>query len=370
MPTIIPSIKDFAMNYKSSGVDYDWIDPFKRLAQKWGRKTSGKTKSMDSRGESAFVWEEKDCYRALVIEGLGTKNLVADAMKKITGKTYYDGIAQDTVAAIVNDLVSVGATPEVVNAYFAVGDSRWFADQQRSTDLVRGWAKACRLSGAVWGGGETPTLKGIIAPDTIDLAGSAIGIIKPKKRLLSSERIRIDDAIVLVESSGIHSNGLTLARAIADKLPRGYATKLADSSMYGEALLAPTHIYAGLVNALFEEGIALHYLINITGHGWRKLMRSKRNVRYMIESVPKPPLLFDFIAKHANLADTEMYATFNMGAGFAFLVHQDDVAQVIAIAKQLKLRAWRAGYVTEGKRQVVIKPKHIVFSSGTLNIRD
>lgn len=358
------------MNYKSSGVDYDRIDPFKRLAQQWGRKTSGKTEGMDSRGESAYVWEEKDCYRALVIEGLGTKNLVADAMRAITGKTYYDAIAQDTVAMIVNDLIAVGAKPQVINAYFAVGDSRWFTDRERVKDLVRGWSKACIRSGAIWGGGETPTLKGIIHPDTIDLAGSAVGIIKPKKRLLLGENIASDDAIVLVESSGIHANGLTLARAIADKLPKGYATKLTDGLMYGESLLAPTHIYAGLVNALFDAGVALHYLVNITGHGWRKLMRAKRHFTFFIESVPETPPVFDFIAEHANLSDPEMYETFNMGAGFALYVLPTDAARVIKIAKQHTMRAWRAGYIINGKRQVVIKSKNIVFSSETLRIRD
>lgn len=355
------------MNYKSSGVDYDWIDPFKRLAQKWAKRTSS---VVVPRGESAFVWEEKDCFRATVIEGLGSKNLVADAMRKVTGKTYYDAIAQDTVAMIVNDLIAVGATPQVVNAYFAVGDSRWFADVDRASDLVRGWANACMLSRAVWGGGETPTLKGIVHSDTIDLAGSAVGIIKPKNRLLLGDRIAVGDVIILVESNGIHANGLTLARTVADKISKGYATKLSDGSMYGEALLTPTHIYAGLVNALFDAGVALHYLVNVTGHGWRKLMRAKRNITYMIESVPKPPLLFDFLAKQANLADGEMYATFNMGAGLAIYIPQRDTNRVIAIAKRQGLCAWPVGHVMRGKRQVVITPKDIVYSAETLKIRN
>lgn len=355
------------MNYKSSGVDYDWVDPFKRLAQKWAKRTSS---VVVPRGESAFVWEEKDCFRATVIEGLGSKNLVADAMRKVTGKTYYDAIAQDTVAMIVNDLIAVGATPQVVNAYFAVGDSRWFADVDRASDLVRGWANACMLSRAVWGGGETSTLKGIVHSDTIDLAGSAVGIIKPKNRLLLGDRIAVGDVIVLVESNGIHANGLTLARTVADKIPKGYATKLSDGSMYGEALLTPTHIYAGLVSALFDADVPLHYLVNITGHGWRKLMRADRNVAYMIESVPKPSPVFDFIAEHADLTDQEMYATFNMGAGLAIYVPQRDASRVIAIAKRQRLHAWCAGYVAEGSRQIVIKSKRIVFSSETLKIRD
>lgn len=376
MPSPKNNISEPHIDYTSSGVNYDWIDPFKILAQKWGRKTSNKrtqTKTLEievSRGESAFVWEEKDCYRATVIEGLGTKNLVADAMRSITGKSYYGAIAQDTVAMIVNDLITVGATPQVINAYFAVGDSRWFADRERAKDLLEGWANTCIMAGAVWGGGETPVIKGIIAPGTIDLAGSAVGIIKPKNHLLLGDRIAIGDAIVLVESSGIHANGLTLARAVADNIPKGYASKLPDGSMYGEALLSPTHIYAGLVDALFIAGVPLHYLVNITGHGWRKLMRAKRNVTYMIEWVPKTSSLFDFIAEHANLTDQEMYATFNMGAGFAIYVPERDVDRVIAVAKRLKLHAWQAGHIESGKRQVIIKPKRIVYTADTLKIRN
>lgn len=365
-----------SLSYASSGVDYKGLDTLKRKAQSAGEKTGnrlrryGCSEVFESRGESAYVWEEKDCYRAMVTEGLGTKNLVADAMRKITGKTYYDAIAQDTVAMIVNDLVAVGASPQVVNAYFAVGNSNWFNDKKRAHDLVSGWANACKLAGAVWGGGETPTLKDIIASESIDLAGSAIGIIKPKKRLLLSDRIRSGDSIILVESSGIHANGLTLARAVSDKLSNGYTTKLPDGSQYGEALLIPTHIYARFVDALFDSGVDLHYIVNITGHGWRKLMRAKGSFTYTIELVPSVPVLFKFIAKHANLSDAEMYGTFNMGAGLAFYVPKGQVDKCITIAKQKKLRAWCAGSIEDGKRQVDIQPNHIVFSSDTLKIRD
>lgn len=354
------------ISYESSGVKYSSIDPLKIMAQRAAAKTGG---SAAFRGESAFVWEEKDCYRALVIEGLGTKNLVADAMRAITGKTYYDAIAKDCVAMIVNDLITVGAAPQVVNAYFAVGDTRWFTDNKRARDLVRGWANACVEADAVWGGGETPVLKGVIIPDTIDLAGSAAGIVTPKKRLLSGDRLTPGDAIILIESSGIHANGLTLARAIAEKLPQGYATKLSDGSMYGESLLRPTHIYTRLIEALFQGGIAIHYGVNITGHGWRKLMRANRTLTYTLHTLAQPSPLFSFLQHHGKLGDRDMYETFNMGAGFAVFVSPSDAARTVAIAKRSGLHAWNAGTVSRGVRQVIIKSKGIVFSSKTLTIR-
>lgn len=365
-------MKKSSLTYASTGVNYSVMDSFKRIAQKEAAKTvknSGLNEIAASRGESAYVWEEKDACRAFVIEGLGTKNLVADEMRKISGKTYYDAIAQDTVAMIVNDLIVVGATPQVVNAYFAVGNSDWFSDKKRAGDLVTGWAKACKMAGAVWGGGETPTLKDIIKPDTIDLAGSATGIIRPKKRLLLGKRIRSGDAIVLIESSGIHANGLTLARAIAKNVSKGYAAKLDDGSLYGEALLTPTHIYARTVEDLFDSGVDLHYLVNITGHGWRKLMRPSRAFTYDIEYIPPIPPIFSFIQTQAALSDAEIYATFNMGAGFALVLPSDQVDMAQRIITRNTLQSWRAGTVKNGPKQVLIRPKHITFSASSLGVR-
>lgn len=364
------------ITYASTGVNYDAMDPLKRLAQFTAKTTSenlnrfGMVEVEASRGESAFVWEESDGYRAFVIEGLGTKNKVADETRRFTGKTYYDAIAQDTVAMIVNDLIVVGADPQVVNAYFAVGSSDWFSDEERAKDLVEGWANACNLAGAVWGGGETPTLKGIIEPDTIDLSGSSVGIIKPKEHLTLGDKLVPGDAIFLVESSGIHANGLTLARTIASNLPEGYATLLADGKCYGESLLAPTHIYAGLIRDYFEAGIDIHYMVNITGHGWRKLMRAERNLSYVVEQVPIPHPLFNFIQEHSRNTDEEMYGNFNMGAGFALFMPEENVAEAQMIAmEKYGWRSGKAGYVSEGPKQVVIQPKSLIYKGETLGVR-
>lgn len=364
------------ITYSSTGVNYDAMDPLKRLAQLRARSTAGNLERFGmreigaSRGESAYVWEEPDAYRAFVIEGLGTKNRVADETRRFSGKTHYDAIAQDTVAMIVNDLVVVGAQPQVVNAYFAVGSSDWFSDEERSKDLVEGWAKACNMAGAVWGGGETPTLKGIIEPDTIDLSGSAVGIVKPKEHLTLGDKLAPGDAIVLIESSGIHSNGLTLARTIASKLPEGYATSLSDGKSYGESLLVPTHIYAGLTRDLFDADIDIHYMVNITGHGWRKLMRANRDLSYIVDQIPQPQPVFQFIQEHSRNDDMEMYGNFNMGAGFAVFMPEKDVELAQRIAKEnYGWESNKAGNVEEGPRQVVIQPKNITYKGETLGVR-
>lgn len=364
-----------SQSYASSGVDYSKMDPVKVFAQQQASSTSENLKELgmreltDSRGESAYVWDEGDCYKAFVIEGLGTKNLIADETRKITGKTYYDQIAQDTVAMIINDLITVGARPMVVNAYFGIGDSSWLSDENRYKDLIIGWKNACNLSGAVYGGGETPTLKGIINPETIDLAGSAIGIIKPKERLITEKKLSAGDVILLVESSGIHANGLTLARNIATNLPDGYATKLSDGSLYGEALLTPTPIYAKLVENLLTQNIDIHYISNITGHGWRKIMRAKQEFTYTIDSIPTPQPIFNFIQEKSNSSDSEMYGNFNMGAGYALFVSPKEVENAQEIIKNSGFSSTVAGTIQNGEKQVIIKPKNIVFKSDTLQVR-
>ena len=386
--------------YSSTGVNYDAMDPFKRAAQLAAAETSpnirrtGFSVVEKSRGESAFVVDEGDRYTAHVIEGLGTKNLVADqmrllrqidqtaiagSMQAITDRTYYDAIAQDTIAMIINDLITVGADPMLVNAYCAVGSSDWFNDERRAQDLVRGWKEACDQAGATWGGGETPTLAGIIMPEAIDLAGSAYGVIDPKHRLTLGDDLDEGDAIMLVESSGIHANGLSMARKIAEKiaqdtelpLPEAYATALSDGSMYGEALLNPTHIYAGLVRDLFNAGVDIRYMANITGHGWRKLMRyADRDFTYRMHDIPKPQPVFDFMQKESGNDDREMYGNLNMGAGFAFFIHPKDahILEEIAFTKH-KMSALKAGVVEQGPRQVIIEPKNLVFAADTLGVR-
>ena len=147
------------MSYSKSGVDYKLLDPAKRMAQDAGLQTkkilegSEFSEVTQSRGETAYVIEGVDSYYAIVQEGLGTKNLVADEVRKITGKTYYDSIAYDTVAAIINDLITVGAKPISVLAYWAVGDSKWMKDEVRMKDLVNGWKRAC-IEGLLGGAGR------------------------------------------------------------------------------------------------------------------------------------------------------------------------------------------------------------------------
>ena len=268
------------MTYASVGVDYAAMDPFKKEAQKAARRTSGNLARHGleevewSRGESVYLTfdREHDCYEGHVHEGLGTKNLVADAVAKTMGWGYYYKIAQCTLAMGLNDAATLGVRPTTVTMHLGIGSSDWLENHERSQALIAGWEAACMNGRATWAGGETPTLRDIIIPGTAELSCSVCGKIESSKLLIRGN-IESGDRIVLLPSSGIHANGLTLARRIASQVSDGYATTLSDGRPYGLSLLDATILYGPIVEDCQDAGAEIHYGVNITGHGWRKLMR-------------------------------------------------------------------------------------------------
>lgn len=363
------------LTYDQAGVNYDLIDPLKVAAQRAAAQTGahltkrGFSEVGASRGESAYVVDIGSMYLASIVECLGTKPLVADDMAKLTGRSYYDGIAQDTIAMAVNDLITVGATPLVVQAYWAAGGSDWFSDLQRSQALVTGWKKACDICNLAWGGGETPALAGIVAEGRIDLAASCTGVISPKARLSVGDNLQAGDAIVLLASSGIHANGLSLARKLAERLPQGYLTDIGNGQTFGDALLAATTLYSPVTEALAAVGIYPHYCANVTGHGWRKLLRHPKQLTYRITQVPTVPPVLAFMQRECQLDDQEAYGTLNMGAGFALYVAAGDAQRVVEISKSVGVPAMVAGHVEVGPKQVLIEPLNVVYGADELQLR-
>lgn len=363
------------LSYRQAGVDYDLIDPLKITAQRAAAATAGNLAAHGfaeiaaSRGESAYVVDVGPFYLASIVECLGSKALVADEMARLSGKSYYAAIAQDTIAMAINDLITVGATPLVVQAYWAAGGSEWFGDAARAQALVAGWKQACDTCGVAWGGGETPALAGIVEAGRIDLAASCTGLINPKPRLSVGERLEPGDAIVLLASSGIHANGLSLARKLAERLPQGYLTEVTPGLAYGDALLEPTLLYSPVTEALYRAGISPHYAANITGHGWRKLLRHPRALSYRIHTLPEVPPVLRFIQREARQDDREAYGTLNMGAGFALFVAPDQAEDCVRIARSLGIAAMLAGQVQAGPKRLVIEPIGVEFDEADLHLR-
>ena len=346
------------MTYAASGVDYDPLDAFKRACQREAATTRGPLAEVGgTRGESAYLVDLGDgTLLGHVEEGLGTKNLVADALGD---PALYFNVGVDTVATIANDLITVGCPPAVVAMHAAVGDVAWFGDRARADALARGFAEGCRRAGAVWGGGETPALSGLVNPATIVLAGSAVG------RMPADDRVRGDvepgDAMVFLASTGVHTNGLTLCRRIGERV--GY-----EADDFGRRLLEPSAIYADFVARCPRP----KYLVHMTGHGWRKLMRPDRPLRYVVDDPTPPggvPPVFDFIAEHGPVERREMYATFNMGVGFAAIVAESDVDAALSAARESGHDAWPAGRVEAGDRAVEVPSLGLSYAEDELRVR-
>ncbi|MFA6094521.1 MAG: AIR synthase related protein [Candidatus Paceibacterota bacterium] len=368
--------------YELAGVDYSSMDPFKVACQKRAARTMSAVTRFPfiepveaSRGESAYEFRiDKQFRLGHVEEGLGTKNLVADALRS-SGKTYYDQIAQDAVAMAVNDLTTLGIFPISVQMHLAVGDSSWFKDDQRVSDLIEGWAKACEMARAGWTGGETPTLLDIIIPGASLLSGSAVGV-SLGELIINPWTLSHGDAIILLEGTGIHANGLTLARKIGKA--HGYRSELSDGRTFGESLLDPTPIYCGFVEDCLRAGVDIHYAVNITGHGFRKIMRDKHPYRYVIDKLPRPQPVFNFIKNCAPstigqaMSDKDMYGTFNMGAGYCLMVPQQHVKKLFDV---LNSGSYGFGAINAGRvegaemKAVEILPLGITFEGDTLKVR-
>ncbi len=361
-------------SYRAAGVDYDTLDAGKRRALAETLATSGLLalrggRAVDaSRGEPAFVFELGDRTLAFVVEGLGTKAMIARAVLEATGSNRFADVAYDTVAAIVNDLCCVGALPLVINAYFATGSSDWYSHEERSAALVSGWRAACEDAGATWGGGESPSLPGLLASDEIELAGAAVGAVPEGRSAILGQDLAAGDEIVLVAASGLHANGASLARLVAGRLPDGYRTELPGGVALGEALLEPTVMYVPLVAALLEQQLPVTYLSHITGHGLMKLMRPQRELTYRIERLPEVPPVLAFLAEQAGLDAAAAHKTFNMGSGFAVYCGAGAGEQVVQAAAAVGLDAILGGQVEDGPRRVVVEPVGVSYEGAEMEL--
>jgi phosphoribosylformylglycinamidine cyclo-ligase len=384
--------------YRAAGVDYAVLDAGKRRAlsealgtSHWLAATGGRALD-DSRGEPAFVLRFAGSTLAFVLETLGTKSILAREYHESAGVNRFDHVAYDTVAAVLNDLICVGALPLVINAYFATGSSAWYEHAERADALLSGWRRACDDAHCTWGGGESPSLTELLAPQDIELAGSAVGFVPPPGEPLLGDELAPGDEIVLLASNGLHANGASLARRIARELPEGLLTALpgeadADAESdsndethvagrassgtngmpFGEALLAPSLLYVELVRRLLGDGqVDLTYLSHITGHGLLKLMRPQRELTYTIRALPPVPPVLAFLVERSAMDPAAAYSTLNMGAGFAVYGRPGGGARVVESALELGLHALLAGTVETGPRQVILEPVDVTFAGDQL----
>jgi phosphoribosylformylglycinamidine cyclo-ligase len=288
---------------------------------------------------------------ALHTDGVGTKILIAQLMKK------YDTIGIDCIAMNVNDLICVGSRPIGYLSYIAL---------QKTNDLLlkeitKGLVKGAKLSNIAIVGGETAILPDIITGKeenyNFDLAGMIVGIINNKKKIILGNEIKSGDIIIGISSSGLHSNGYTLARKIllekysVDDIPEYLDTSL------GKELLKSTTIYSKTILKLIDnfDTTVIHGLSHITGGAFTKLKRLNVNVDYILDNLPDVKGIFKQIMIDGNIDISEMYKTFNMGVGFCVIVSKDELEKVMKAINTNNMKCQAIGKIKKGNGNIFIK---------------
>ncbi len=278
---------------------------------------------------SGLVRLNKKRAIAVTSDGVGSKILVANMLSK------YDTIGIDLVAMNANDVVCTGAEPVTMVDYLAVERH----DPEISREIAKGLAAGAEMAGISISGGELATLPEII--NGIDLAGFMIGIVDID-RIITGKDIKPGDAVVGLESSGIHSNGLTLARKVLfgkyDPNDRVFRKRTV-----AQELLTPTRIYVKEVLETIGK-VRVKGLANITGGGLGNLSRLT-DYGFYIDNLPEPQKVFKEIQTVGNVSEKEMYRTFNMGVGFCVVADDGDVKKVIEICKKHGTKAFKIGQV-------------------------
>ncbi|MDE3097457.1 MAG: phosphoribosylformylglycinamidine cyclo-ligase [Chloroflexota bacterium] len=282
---------------------------------------------------------------AISTDGVGTKLIVAERLGK------YDTIGIDCVAMNVNDVVCVGAEPIAMTDYIATDRD----DPELLAQVAAGLRRGAELAHISIPGGEIAQVREMV--NGIDLVGTCVGLA-PADRILTGERLRPGDAIVGFASSGIHSNGLTLAREVLlgahTARLSGHVAELGRT--LGEELLEPTAIYVDLALRLLRE-TAVHALAHITGDGFLNLARFPAPVGFRIEWLPEPHPIFEMIAREGEIGAPDMYLTYNMGVGFCAVLPESDAERALAISAACGIAAWRIGACTDNpERTVEIAP--------------
>jgi phosphoribosylformylglycinamidine cyclo-ligase len=309
------------MTYKNSGVDIEEKEEaIKQLLSNFITKRKG-TIGRPLGGHYAGLIEFGDYALVLCTDGVGTKVRVAEALKK------YDTIGIDCIAMNVNDALCVGAEPLAFVDYLAMDDP----NPKITKEIGKGLEKGAKLSNISIIGGETADLPELI--NGFDLAGTCLAYVE-KNKIILGDKILPGDAIIGLSSSGIHSNGYTLARRVIEQAEFSYTDEFPDGlypkKTIGEIMLTPTRIYVKEIIQLFKK-IDVHGLTHITGSGLWNISRLKENVKYVVDDPFEPQPIFTFLQDFGNIDNYEMYQIFNMGMGFAVIIANEDVEETIKI---------------------------------------
>jgi phosphoribosylformylglycinamidine cyclo-ligase len=293
---------------------------------------------------------------AISTDGVGTKILVAQELGR------FDTIGIDCVAMNVNDIVCVGARPLAMVDYIAVAN----ANEAFLGELAKGLYEGARQARISIPGGEVAQIREMIQgkdPDcAFDLVGTCVGTVDPRK-LIVGEHVVPGDVVVGLASTGVHSNGLTLARHALKEAGLGLEDRVsALERSVGDELLTPTAIYVPEVVEMIDRGLQIKALVHITSDGFLNLQRVKADdIGYVLENLPEPNPIFRLIQERGAVPDAEMFRVFNMGIGFCVVVAPSDSAGICEIARAHGRAASTIGYVArDGRRSVWLPQRGLV----------
>jgi phosphoribosylformylglycinamidine cyclo-ligase len=295
---------------------------------------------------------------AISTDGVGTKILVAQALGK------YDTVGIDCVAMNANDVLCVGARPVAMVDYVAVER----AEPAFLTEILKGICEGARQARISIPGGEIAQVREMLHPTPdgrgFDLVGTCVGTVHPQ-RVLTGKGVRPGDVVLGLASSGIHSNGLTLARRVlldrAGMKPTEHVAELGRT--VGEELLEPTRIYVPAVLQMLDEGLALRALAHLTGDGFLNLARVDAPVGFVVEHLLQTQPIFPLIQHLGRIDEAEMFLTYNMGTGFCVVVDPKDASRAQAIAEANGEKAAVIGYaVDDPQRRIWIAEKGLCGS--------
>jgi phosphoribosylformylglycinamidine cyclo-ligase len=331
--------------YAQAGVDVEKADRFvQRLKSSAARPEHDKLWKVPS-GYAAIYPTSKDSAVACTTDGVGTKLLVAMAMGK------FDTIGIDLVAMCANDLICVGATPGAFLDYFATGR----VEELRADEIIKGIIQGCDQAGMILAGGETAEMPDLYQGDHFDLAGFAIGTVT-RASLIDGLAVKPGDAVVAVASSGIHANGLSLARKL-----------IGQESKFYQDLLVPTRIYCRPAAQIFAGHPGLvKGMAHITGGGWTNIGRINKNLGYQIDAPLPVPKIFSALYEEVGDA-AEMYHTFNMGMGLVLVCDGDGVSEITSVFQACGFEAARVGSVQEGFKGIKVR-EGVSSRSSTLDL--
>jgi phosphoribosylformylglycinamidine cyclo-ligase len=301
--------------YRAAGVDIDLVrDAIRALTGKVTYRRKGPYGMLGGVGHYAGLVDLGDRVLALTTDGVGTKMLVADRMQD------WRTVGIDCIAMNANDLFVMNIEPVAFVDYIATDR----LSVEKMAQIGEGLNEGACLANLNLVGGETAQLPGLV--HGLDLAGTCLGI-QERGKVVTGEQIRPGDCIVGVPSSGIHSNGLTLARRVVEKAG-GYDERLSDGMSLGKALLVPTRIYRESLEACRRADV--HGMCHVTGSGLLNFPRLTKYGFEFTDPLPVPPV-FTWLREKGEIDHGEMYRTFNMGMGFAYILPEEDAGEVLEL---------------------------------------